>query len=248
MILTTLSSTSLILGCIGAFLLGLGKAGIKGMAVFIVVLFVYAFGARTSTGILLPLLIVGDIIAVLYYRQHTDWPNVFRMLPWMAVGVLLATYGATFLDESTFAYVMAGLILMATVMMGYWEFRPFKKVPNHWGFAGFLGMLAGFTTMIGNLAGAVVNIYFLVLRFPKNAFIGTTAFIFFFINLFKIPFHVWVWHTIQWESLTISLIFIPVELLGLYLGLKWVQNMGDSNYRKLILTLTAIGAIALFFK
>ena len=245
--LTTLSVTSLILGSLGAFLLGLGKAGIKGIAVFIVVLFVYAFGARASTGILLPLLLVGDVFAVLYYRQYTHWPQVFRMLPWMAIGVLLATYGATFLDETMFTFLMAGLILLATTLMGYWEFRPLKKVPTHWGFAGFLGILAGFTTMIGNLAGAVVNIYFLALRFPKNAFIGTTAFIFFFINLFKIPFHVWVWETIQWESLTVSLIFIPVELLGLYFGLRWVQLMGDSNYRKLILTLTAIGTIALFF-
>ncbi|MGC6422292.1 MAG: sulfite exporter TauE/SafE family protein [Flavobacteriaceae bacterium] len=248
MLTTSLTLYSFLLGSVGAFLLGLGKAGIKGMAVFIVVLFVYAFGARSSTGILLPLLIVGDSIAVLYYRQHTDWPNVFRLLPWMALGVLLATYGATFLNETTFTFLMAGLILLATSLMGYWEFRPLKEVPTHWSFAGFLGLLAGFTTMIGNLAGAVVNIYFLVLRFPKNTFIGTTAFVFFFINLFKIPFHVWIWETIQWESLKISLFFIPVELLGLYFGLRWVQYLGDANYRKLILLLTAIGAFALFFK
>jgi uncharacterized membrane protein YfcA len=111
-----------------------------------------------------------------------------------------------------------------------------------------LGMLAGFTTMIGNLAGAVVNIYFLALRLPKNIFIGTTAYVFFLVNLFKVPFHVWVWETIQWESLQISIYFIPIECLGLFLGARWVKHIRDTNYRKLILILTAIGSLALFFR
>lgn len=239
---------SLLFGGLGAFLLGVGKAGIKGIAVFIVVLFVYAFGARASTGIIMPLLLVGDVFAIIYYRQHTDWKQVFRILPWILLGVVVATYTGAFLDEATFTLVMASLIVFATLLMGYWEFKPLTSVPSHWGFAGFLGILAGFTTMIGNLAGAVVNIYFLALRFPKNTFIGTTAFVFFFVNLFKVPFHVLVWKTIQWESLQISLLFVPFECLGLYLGLRWVKRMGDHNYRRLILVLTTIGAMVLFFR
>ena len=115
-------------------------------------------------------------------------------------------------------------------------------------FAGSLGILAGFTTMIGNLAGAVINIYFLALRLPKNIFIGTTAYVFFLINVFKVPFHVWVWETIQWESLQISLYLIPVELLGLLFGVRWVKYIPDTNYRRLILILTGLGSLALFFK
>ena len=143
---------------------------------------------------------------------------------------------------------MALLILVTTGLMGYWEIRPLSQVPSHWSFAGSLGILAGFTTMIGNLAGAVINIYFLALRLPKNIFIGTTAYVFFLINVFKVPFHVWVWETIQWESLQISLYLIPVELLGLLFGVRWVKYIPDTNYRRLILILTGLGSLALFFK
>lgn len=239
---------SWLLAGLGAFLLGVGKSGIKGIAVFIVVLFVYAFGARTSTGIVMPLLIVGDIFAIVYYNKHANWSYVFRIIPWMLIGVVLATYGGTFFNEEAFTLSMALLILVTTGLMGYWEIRPLSQVPSHWSFAGSLGILAGFTTMIGNLAGAVINIYFLALRLPKNIFIGTTAYVFFLINVFKVPFHVWVWETIQWESLQISLYLIPVELLGLLFGVRWVKYIPDTNYRKLILILTGLGSLALFFK
>ena len=77
----------------GAFLLGIAKSGVKGIAVFIVILFVYAFDAKASTGILLPLLIGGDIFAILYYKKYTHGKYVFNLIPWMFVGVILGTYG-----------------------------------------------------------------------------------------------------------------------------------------------------------
>lgn len=243
----SITSLSWLLAGLGAFLLGVGKSGIKGIAVFIVVLFVYAFGARKSTGILMPLLIVGDIFAIVYYNKHANWGYVFRIIPWMLAGVLVATYGGTFFNEEAFTLSMALLILITTALMGYWEIRPLTKVPSHWTFAGSLGVLAGFTTMIGNLAGAVINIYFLALRLPKNIFIGTTAYVFFLINVFKVPFHVWVWETIQWESIKISLHLIPIELIGLFFGVRWVKHIPDINYRRLILILTGLGSLALFF-
>ena len=243
-----ISTLSFSLAALGAFLLGTSKSGVKGIAVFIVVLFVYAFGARASTGIIMPLLIVGDVFAIVYYNKHANWVYVLKIIPWMLIGVVLGTYGGTFFNEQAFTLSMAVLILVTSALMGYWEIRPLKKVPAHWSFAGSLGMLAGFTTMIGNLAGAVINIYFLALRLPKNIFIGTTAYVFFLVNLFKLPFHIWVWETIQWESIQISLYFIPFELLGLFFGVRLVTYIKDTHYRKLILVLTAIGSLALFFR
>lgn len=233
---------------LGAFLLGIAKSGVKGIAVFIVILFVYAFEAKASTGILLPLLIGGDIFAILYYKKYAHWKYVFTLIPWMVVGVIMGTYGGNLLDESTFKTGMASLILLTTVVLFYLERKPLKSVPTHWGFGSSLGMLAGFTTMIGNLAGAVTNIYFLSMRLPKNVFIGTSAYVFFIINLFKIPFHIWVWETIDFASVQTSLQFFPFLGLGLFVGVKLVKKINDEGYRKLILILTGIGAIVLFFR
>jgi hypothetical protein len=111
-----------------------------------------------------------------------------------------------------------------------------------------MGIMAGITTMIGNLAGAFSNVYFLAMRLPKNHFIGTAAWLFFFINLFKLPFHVFVWKTISLESLKIFLLLLPGLVLGLVAGVFLVKKISDSFFRKMIIILTAVGAVVLFFK
>ena len=63
------------------FLLGVSKAGLKGLSIFNVTLLALAFGAKESTGILMPLLLVGDIVAVIYYNRHTQWKYIFQFLP-----------------------------------------------------------------------------------------------------------------------------------------------------------------------
>ena len=110
-----------------------------------------------------------------------------------------------------------------------------------------MGILAGFTTMVGNLAGAFTNIYFLAMRLPKNIFIGTAAWLFFVINSFKIPFHVWSWNTINKISIVKSLELVPFVILGLLLGVFLVKKINDDGYRKLILFFTALGGIAILF-
>lgn len=241
-------SNGFLLAALGSFLLGIAKSGVKGIAVFIVVLFVYAYDAKASTGILMPLLICGDIFAILYYKKYAHWQYVFQLIPWMALGVVLGTFGGNFLDESTFKIAMAGLILLTTCFLFYSEKKPPKNIPSHWGFAGTLGVLGGFTTMIGNLAGAVTNIYFLAMRVPKNVFIGTSAYVFFIINLFKLPFHIWVWKTIDSGSLMTSISFLPFLIAGLWVGVRLVDKINDKSYRKLILGLTAIGALVLLIR
>jgi uncharacterized membrane protein YfcA len=166
----------------------------------------------------------------------------------MFVGVIMGTYGGNLLDETTFKTGMASLILLTTTMLFYLERKPLKAIPTHWSFGSSLGILAGFTTMIGNLAGTVTNIYFLSMRLPKNVFIGTSAYVFFIINLFKIPFHIWVWETINITSVQTSLKFFPFLGLGLFVGVKLIKKINDEGYRKLILFLTGIGAIVLLFR
>lgn len=111
-----------------------------------------------------------------------------------------------------------------------------------------IGVMAGFTTMVGNLAGAFSNIYFLAIKLPKNQFIGTAAWLFFFINLFKIPFHIWSWGTINWTSLQVSLSLIPGVILGFGLGVYLVKKIKNDKYRQLILLMTGLGGLAIFFQ
>ena len=243
-----ISTTAWALAFSAAIVLGVSKAGIKGIAIIIVTLMALAFGAKQSTGLIVPLLVVGDIFAVIYYNRHTQWKYILRFLPWMMAGVLIGVFIGKDLDEATFKIGMAIIILGSVVMMYWWDRKKSKVVPTHWAFAGFMGVMAGITTMIGNLAGAFSNIFFLAMRLPKNQFIGTAAWLFFIINLFKLPFHIWSWETITPATLLINLKLVPGIFIGLFVGIRLIKIIKDDFYRKMILVLTALGAILILFQ
>lgn len=231
-----------------ALLLGIAKSGIKGLAILIVTGLALVYGAKESTGILMPLLICGDILAVIYYKRHVKWVYLIKLLPWMVAGVLIGVVFGKDLPEDLFKSGMAVIILFSVAMMYYWERKKDRKVPNHLSFAALMGMMAGFTTMVGNLAGVFSNIYFLAIKLPKNEFIGTAAWLFFIINLFKIPFHIWSWGTINPASFQISLSLIPAVILGFVFGVSIVKKIKNDRYRQLILLLTGLGGLTIFFQ
>lgn len=207
-----------------------------------------AFGARESTGLIVPMLIAGDIFAVIYYNRHARWYYILRFAPWMVTGILIGVLIGDDLPEAQFKIWMVVIILISVLLMYWWDLRKSKAVPGHWAFAGFMGITAGVATMLGNLAGAFSNIYFLAMRLPKNEFIGTAAWLFFITNLIKLPFHVLVWETIDLSSLWINLKIIPFMLIGLFTGVRLVKIIRDDFYRKLILGLTAAGAVLILFR
>ncbi len=230
------------------FLLGVSKAGLKGLSIFNVTLLALAFGAKESTGILMPLLLVGDVIAVIYYNRHTQWKYIIQFLPWMIGGILIGVLVGKDLPERQFKIGMVFVIFLSLAILLYWDRRKSKSVPKHWSFAGGVGILAGICTMIGNLAGAFSNIFFLAMRLPKNEFVGTAAWLFLITNAFKMPFHIFVWKTISWESLTIDLKLLPAIFLGMVLGIQLVKIIQEKHYRRFILAVTAIGAVAILFR
>ncbi len=236
------------LALLAVAVVGISKAGIKGITLISVTLFAIVFGSKASTGILLPMLIVGDIIAVIYYRRHVKWRYLLQLIPWMMLGVILATWMGKDIPEVIFKRGMAAIILISVVMMYWWDKRKSKTVPDYWWFGGIMGLVAGFTTMIGNLAGAFANIFFLAMRMPKNDFIGTAACLFFIINIFKLPFHIFVWETITAETFALNLRLASAVFIGFIIGIRIVKLIKEQQYRQLILALTALGAILIFFR
>jgi len=233
---------------LGALIIGLSKAGLKGIDMMNVTIMAIVFGGKASTGIVLPLLCVTDIMAVVYYHRHAQWQHFWKLLPWMAAGILIGVYVGKNMNEVLFRKIMAVIIVLTVIIMLYLEMRKTPVVPHNIFFASGLGLVSGFTTMLGNLAGAFSNIYFLAMRMPKNDFIGTAAWVFLVINLFKLPFQVFYWKNITATSLQTDLYLLPALLIGFFAGLKMVALIKDDGYRKVILVLTLAGAIVIFLK
>jgi uncharacterized membrane protein YfcA len=166
----------------------------------------------------------------------------------MIFGVLIGVWVGNDISEFVFKKMMAVIIVLVIGLMLYFEKNKTTIVPTNKFFAGSVGFSAGFTTMIGNLAGPISNIYFLAIRFPKNEFIGTAAWLFFIVNVFKLPFHFFIWKTITPESLVLNSVLIPMLALGFFVGVKAVKKISNTNYRKFILIVTAIGGLILLFR
>ncbi|MGC4103425.1 sulfite exporter TauE/SafE family protein [Ferruginibacter sp.] len=247
-VLSGFSVVNLILIFLGAAIIGLAKAGLKGIDMMNVTIMAIVFGGKASTGIVLPLLCAADIMAVIYYHRHAQWQHFWKLLPWMAIGILIGVYVGKDIDEAVFRKIMAVIIVLTVVIMFWLEARKTPVVPHNKFFASGLGLVSGFATMLGNLAGAFSNIYFLAMRMPKNDFIGTAAWLFLIINWFKLPFQIIYWKNITLTSLQTDLILLPAMVIGFFAGLKIVAKIKDDGYRKVILVLTLAGAIVIFLK
>jgi uncharacterized membrane protein YfcA len=233
---------------LSAFFIGLSKAGLRGIDMMNVTIMAIVFGSKASTGIVLPLLCVADIVAVSYYHRHAQWNHFWKLIPWMAIGILVGVYVGKDMNEVIFRKIMAIIIITTVIIMVALEIRKNPIIPTNKIFVANMGLAAGFTTMLGNLAGAFSNIYFLAMRMPKNDFIGTASWVFLVINLFKLPFQVLFWKNITPESLYTDLLLLPAVLVGFWLGIKIVSKIKEDNYRKIVIVLTFLGALAIFFK
>jgi uncharacterized protein len=226
-----------------AILIGITKSGLSAISIITVSIFAWLFGSKTSTGILLPMLIFADILAVFYYKRHANWQLLGRIAPWVMLGILAGVWIGKDLNEAIFKKMMASLVFVIVASLFWFEKRPLKNVPSAVWFSAIMGIATGFTTMVGNQAGGFANIYFLSMRLSKQDFIGSYAWLFLFMNVFKLPFHVFIWKTVQMNSLVINFILLPFVIFGFYLGVYVVARIEEARYRQVILWLTAGAAV-----
>lgn len=231
-----------------ALFIGMGKTGISGLNMLIVPILASVFGARESTGILLPMLIMGDIFGVSYYHRHADLKLMLKLAPATVIGVLIAVFVGKYVNDHQFKIIMAIIIVGGLALMIFNERKKSTEmIPHNWFFASFAGLLGGFTTMIGNAAGPVMSIYFLSLNLKKNNFIGTSAWFFLFVNVFKVPFHIFSWETINAKTFALNLSMLPLIIIGALVGVRLVKLIPEKPYRIFILLTTALAAVKLFF-
>src|SRR5260221_10415383 len=150
----TYSVTNWVLILLAALMIGLSKAGLKGVDMMNVTLMAIVFGGKASTGVVLPLLCAADILAVLYYHRHAHWSHFWKLIPWIIAGILIGVYIGKDLNEILFRRLMAIIIVITVLVMVALEFRKNATVPSNMTFAAGMGLVSGFTTMLGNLAGA----------------------------------------------------------------------------------------------
>lgn len=227
---------------VGALVVGLSKAALPGGGTLAAALFALVLPAKASTGALLVLLIVGDLFAVAAYRRHADWQVLRRLVPTVLAGVFA---GAAFMAVSSDGVVrrVIAVILLGMIAVTLWRrARPRGETPGRRGEAAVYGALGGFTTMVANAGGPVMSLYFIAMRLKIWAFLGTSAWFFFVVNLVKVPFSVGL-GLITVESLLLDAILVPAVLAGAVGGRRLAARMDQGLFDKLVIMLTLVSAV-----
>lgn len=243
-----LSAQSIVIVVTVALLLGMAKTGVHGAGMLSVPLLAIAFGGKSSSGLMLPMLLIADVFGVWYYHRHASFKHLKLLFPWAAIGVVAGSFAGNLISDEIFKIIMAITIFGSLAIMIWMETGGKEKIPDNIYFGMAAGFLGGFTSMIGNLAGTVMAVYFLSMRFQKNSFIGTAAWYFLIMNWFKVPFHIWVWHTINLDSGILALTLLPVIVAGAFIGIWLVKKMSDQTYRWFIIAMTAVAAVVMLLK
>jgi uncharacterized membrane protein YfcA len=234
------------IGALGAILVGLSKTGIPGLGILSVALFALVFPARDSVGLALIVLITGDLVAITTYRRDASWPHLWRLFPWAAVGVVLGFFALGRIDDLQLRHLI-GVIVIVLVIFQFVRSRrpaPSEDTPPSRYLAPIAGITAGFTTMVANAAGPIMTLYLLAMRLPKLAFIGTAAWYFFVINLFKVPFSASL-GMINPSSLTIALYLAPFTVLGALFGRPLLTRLNQKTFEMVALALTFVAALGM---
>ena len=239
---------------LAAFLVGLSKTGITGLGVLAVALSTSALPARESVGAMLLTLIGGDVFAVFFYRRNVDWGHLLRLFPWAAAGIITGALILWLVQISNDGIRHSIGIILLVLVIGDILRRRFQKADNavlaellkkKW-ISGATGLAAGITTMIANAAGPIMALFLLGAQLPKYTFLGTTAWFFLAVNLFKVPFSIRL-GMITWESAGYSLRMLPFVILGALTGRWVVRYIDEQRFVYIVLVLTLVASIRLLF-
>jgi uncharacterized protein len=237
-----MTTVSLVLACASALLVGLSKTGLPGVSILAIVLMTDAYpsDARQSVGDILPVLLVGDVFAVVWFRRHADWGRLLRLMPWVLAGMIPGYFVLRYFEGNGLRPIIGVLVIgMLLVEIGRQWFG-WEHLPHRWWFAAVTGFMAGFTTFVANAAMPVMSIYLVSQDFDKQKFIGTAAWFFLILNVCKVPPYC------AMKILTPSMLpLAPLTIVGALLGVYVLSRIPQRFFDALALALAGIAAIRL---
>ncbi|MGW4926024.1 sulfite exporter TauE/SafE family protein [Streptomyces parvulus] len=239
-----------------ALLVGFSKTAVSGANTVSLAIFAAVLPARASTGILLPVLIAGDVLAVLTYRRHAHWPTLWRLFPAVGVGVAVGTLFLVWADDAV-VRTSIGVILLLMAGVTVWRRRQAEAADASRASDGVgtssrsgrvkarsYGVLGGFTTMVANAGGPVMSMYLLSAGFRKLGFLGTSAFFFLIVNVSKVPFSAGL-GLIDGRSLLLDAVLVVFVVPGAFLGRWAVKRINQRLFERLVIAATVVGGLQL---
>lgn len=246
-----------LLGIGAALLVGISKTGMPGAGILVAPMIAFAFPTgRLPQGALLPMLLFADFFAVAWFRRHADWGHLKALTPGLLVGIVVGAgllHGIGLHQEQVdlSSDIVAVLVL---VMLGIHLLRKVvgdRLLPTSKPGQALTGIAAGFATTVGNAAGPVTGVYLAAAKLPKEAFIGTSAWLYLALNALKVPIYVALTLAVPTQpmftrdSLAFNLALAPMIALGALIGKKLLEIVPQALFEGLVLVLAALASVKL---
>jgi hypothetical protein len=229
-----------------AVLAGLARAGLDGGTLLAIPLLAAMLGARNSSSIMLGILLTADLGAIWKYRTLASPGHLLRTLPAALIGIIIGALVGHVIPEQAFRMAMSAFILTSAVLLASREARGASFIlPERWYIAAPLGLLAGFSSMVGNAGGPMMSLFLLSSGLLKNRLIGTMVWFFFITNVFKLPLHVFMWRTFSLSTLLLALVTAPLSIGAAFGGARLVRLIPERPYRMFRIAVSAIGGVYL---
>jgi uncharacterized membrane protein YfcA len=229
-----------------ALCIGLTKSGFAGFGLLIVSLMAMIMPAKESTGAVLPMLIMADMMAVWGFRHHANWKEIRALLPATIPGLIVGWWLLGAVPGRIFGHVLGWMILamMGLVVWQRLDRRVLGTVMSHPALSSFSGFMAGLSTMLANAGGPAMTFHLLARRFDKMAFVGTCAWFFFITNLVKVPFSLSL-GLISSSSLLLDVLLLPAIGAGFLLGKLLLGKIPQGPFDLILLIMSLAAALKL---
>ena len=226
-------------------IVGLSKSGLLGgLGVVGVPLLALVMPARDAAGMMLPVLLAMDAVAIWTYRKECDWSLLRIMLPGAAIGTLIG-WALWSVVSDDMVLLMVGLITLLFVIDAVLPLRKqLEGLPPSRPWGRFWGAVAGFTSFISHTGGPPYQIYTLPRRMSPALYSGTSAFFFAVVNTSKlIPY--FFLGQLSVSNLSLSAALAPVCIVGVFLGIFLVRRISAKLFYQIAYGLVFILAIKL---
>ncbi len=222
---------------------GFSKFSVGGMGLLILPVIMIVFPGPQALGIIIPMYLITDLLAISSYRKSINWRLLAKLLPLCFAGILTGSWFLSHLDAKQFSWMLATIIL-GMLALGFALDRLGSNALRHPMSAMLIGFLGGVVSMISNAAGPLFSIYFLEQKLTKQAYVSTRSWAFMIINICKIPILLSM-GLLTSETALISLQAVPGLVVGACIGYWLLGRLELTQFKWLIRIMASIAAVKL---
>jgi len=233
---------------LAVFIVALSKSGLVGSLGLVgVPLLSLVMPARDAAGMMLPLLLVMDAIAIWTYRKDADWRILRIMLPGALAGTIVGWVLWSFVSDAM-VLLFVGILTLLFILDALLPLRKkLEGLPPSKAWGSVWGGIAGFTSFISHTGGPPFQIYVLPQRLSPVTFSGTTAFFFAIVNTAKLVPYFFLGQ-LNIANLSHAAILAPLAIVGVTAGVWLVRRISVKRFYQLTYWLVFLLALYIIYK